>query len=629
MRETEAMAINIQSRVEQRQMITPALAWREWLTVERLLYGVLLLLAAGLRLFLLTNQPLNPLEATNVWSAWLDANGSAMTTGATGASPLFHSLYMLLFWTLGGNDLLVRLLPALVGTAMVWLLWYWRAWIGQSVALLVAFLIAIDPWLITYSRLADSTGFSLLLGLFVLTALVRLSTLTDEATLRPWYGLTAVGLALLLISGPQMWNWLPVLLFFTITVVPIERAKALLGQRSAWVLALGLALAGATGWLAQPATLGKLSTSLTVWLQSWGGANDVHYNLHWLWLRLVAEGSLLIIFGAIGGWGRWRTAATPGAQRWNRFLLLWLLWGVILALAPGRSPFILPMIGLPLTFFAAEGINSLWRAAVAGVRWRESSLLVGVLTILFISFTFWLAAFSNNVQIDALLARTLIIIVVLMLLLLLAFTLWVDGRQARLVAGSSIGLFLLLWTLSSSWALNHHFDLRYPDGFFATYTNPDVKRLAAAVQTLSAQRAGDPLQMPVQVQMASTPDPVLGWYLREMHNLQWVLAPGLVDGQSPSVVITLPDTQGIDQLASSYVGSRYALHDRWLPSDLLAPETPPTPIEGSFSERLQARLNNAWTGRLRLLLRWLIYHKTSTLPPQDEVILWVATTATE
>lgn len=623
------MAINIQSRVEQSQMITPALAWHAWLTVERLLYGVLLILAAGLRLFLLTNQPLNPLEATNVWSAWLDANGSAVTTSATSASPLFHSLYMLLFWTLGGNDLLVRLLPALVGTALVWLLWYWRAWLGQSVALLVAFLIAIDPWLITYSRLADSTGFSLLLGLFVLTALVRLSTLTDEASLRPWYGLTAVGLGLLLISGPQMWNWLPVLLFFTMTVVPAERTKALLGQRNAWLLALGLALAGATGWLAQPATLGKLSTSLTVWLQSWGGAADVHYNLHWLWLRLVAEGSLLIVFGLIGGWGRWRTATTPGAQRWNRFLLLWLLWGGILALAPGRSPLILPLIGLPLIFLAAEGINSLWRDAMAGVRWRESILLVGVLTILFISFTFWLAAFSNNVQMDALLARTLIIIVVLMLLLILAFTLWVDGRQARLVAGSSVGLFLLLWTLSSGWALNHHFDLRYPDGFFATYTNPDVQRLAAAVQTLSAQRAGDALQMPVQVQMAGTPDPVLGWYLREMRNLQWVLAPGLVDGQSPPVVITLPATQGIDQLASSYVGSRYALHDRWLPSDLLATETPPTPVEGSFSERLQARLNNAWTGRLRLLLRWMIYHKTPTLPPQDEVILWVATTATE
>jgi len=620
------MAINIHSRVESSQVITPTLAWSEWLTVERMLYGVLLLLAAGLRFFLLTNQPLNPLEATNVWSAWVDANGGVITTGAPSGSPLFHSLYMLLFWTLGGNDLLVRLFPALVGTVMVWLIWYWRTWLGQSVALLVAFLIAIDPWLITYSRLADSTGFSLFLGLFVLTALVRLSTLTDEETLRPWYRLTAIGLGLLLISGPQMWNWLPILLFFTITVVPVERTRALLAQRGAWLLALGLAVAGATSWLAQPATLGGLSTSLTIWLQSWGGAAEVQYNLQWLFVRLVAESSLLLVFGAIGAGSRWRAATTASAHRWNRFLLLWLLWGVVLALVPGRSPFILPLIGLPLLFFAAEGINWLWRETLGGVRWRESSLLASVLTILFISFTFWLAALSNNVQIDALLARTLVIIVVLMLLLILAFTLWVDGRQARLVAGSSVGLFLLLWTLSSGWALNHHFDLRYPDGFFATYTNPDVERLATAVQTLSAQRFGDATQMPLQVQMTETPDPVLGWYLREMRNLQWVLAPGLVDGQSPPVVITLPDTQGIDQLASSYVGSRYALHDRWLPSDLLAAETPPVAVEGSFSEQLQARLNNAWTGQVRLLLRWLIYHKTPTLPPQDEVILWVATT---
>ena len=256
-------------------------------------------------------------------------------------------------------------------------------------------------------------------------------------------------------------------------------------------------------------------------------------------------------------------------------------------------------------------------------------MLISVLAILFLSFCFWLAAFSNNVQIDALLARTLIIIIVLMLLLILAFVLWVDGRQARLVTGSGVGLVLVLWTLSSGWALNHHFDLRYPDGFFATYTNPDVERLAAAVETLSAQRAGDAGDMPIQVEMTGTPDPVLGWYLRTMRNLQWVLAPGLVDGQSPTVVITFPDSQGVDQLTASYVGSSYALHDRWLPSDLLLTESPPTPVEGSFSERLQAQLNNAWTGRVRILLRWMIYHKTPTLPPQEEVILWVASEAAQ
>ncbi len=626
------MAINRQSSVENRyiEMQMQGLPLREWLTVERALYGVLLLLAAGLRGFMLTDQPLNSLEATNVWRAWLEANGSTFATGTSPSSPLFHSLYLLLFWALGGTDFLARLLPVCFGSATVLLIWYWRGWLGRNVALITAGLIAIDPWLIAYSRLADSTGLSLFLGLLVLTALIQFATVPDEAAVpRHWYYLATVGFALLVVSGPQMWNWLPILAFFMISVVPLARSRALFSERSAWLLALGLAILGATGWLAQPETLGMLSTSLTVWLRGWSGGEGTAYGLSWFWLRLLLEAGLLLVFGFIGLLTRLRTATAPGAQRWNRFLTFWLLWGILLALVPGRSPLILALVGLPLILLAAEGINSLWRDARLGISWRENGLLIGVLTILFISFCFWLAAFSNNVQIDALLARTLVIIIVLMLLLVLAFILWVDGRQARLVTGSGVGVILLLWTLSSGWALNHHFDIRYPDGFFAVYTNPDVERLAAAVQSLSAQRVGDATQMPIQVEMAGTPDPVLGWYLREMRNLQWVLAPGLIDGQSPTVVITRPDTQGIDQLASRYVGSSYALHDHWLPADLLVTEAAPVPVEGSFSERLQARLNNAWTGEGRLLLRWLIYHKTPTLPPQDAVILWVATGAAE
>ena len=626
------MAINIQSRVENRQVETTpqGLALGEWLTVERALYGLLLLLAVGLRGFMLTNQPLNSLEATNVWTAWLTATGNTVATGTSPTSPLFHSLYMLLFWALDGGDWLARLLPVCFGSATVLLLWYWRIWLGRNVALIAAALIAFDPWLIAYSRLADSAGLSLFLGMLVLTALIQLATQpADEEVAPHWHYLAAVGFCLLVISGPQMWNWLPVLAIFVISIMPLARTQALLAARSAWLLGLGLALVGATGWLAEPATLGMLSSSLSAWLRGWSGDQTMNYPVSWFWLRLFVEAGLLVVFGLVGLLTRWRGSATAGARRWNRFLLAWLLWGLLLALVPGRSPLILAMVGLPLIFLAAEGINGLWQDARAGVSWRENGLLISVLAILFLSFCFWLAAFSNNVQIDALLARTLIIIIVLMLLLILAFVLWVDGRQARLVTGSGVGLVLVLWTLSSGWALNHHFDLRYPDGFFATYTNPDVERLAAAVETLSAQRAGDASDMPIQVEMTGTPDPLLGWYLRTMRNLQWVLAPGLVDGQSPTVVITFPDSQGVDQLTTDYVGSSYALHDRWLPSDLLLTESPPAPVEGSFSERLQAQLNNAWTGRVRILLRWMIYHKTPTLPPQEEVILWVASEAAE
>jgi hypothetical protein len=219
----------------------------------------------------------------------------------------------------------------------------------------------------------------------------------------------------------------------------------------------------------------------------------------------------------------------------------------------------------------------------------------------------------------------MLVILVLLFLILLAYTLWLDGRQARLAAGALLALILFMCTISSSWQLNQRFDLAYPDGFFASYTNPDVRQLAANVATLSAHQRGDAGELALQVEMAGTPDPVLGWYLRGMRNLRWVLAPGVVDGQSPPVVITLSQDSAVNQLAASYMGNRYALRDHWLPATLAANEIPETTpaAELGFSARLQEQLNTRWSARWRGQLRWALYREAPAIPPTDEVVLWV------
>jgi hypothetical protein len=368
---------------------------------------------------------------------------------------------------------------------------------------------------------------------------------------------------------------------------------------------------------------------LTVWLQQLTGAGTTDaYALSWLGWRVLIEQPLLLLFGVIGvgAYGSKRLgASTDAPQGWLRFLLAWLVWGLLLVLCPGRTPLVLAMVSLPLLFWAAYGLTVLLRQVQEGVAWRENGLLLAILTILLISFAFLLAELSTNVSFNGALARNLLIGLVLILLLILAYTLWLDGRQARLTTGVLLATVLLLWTISSNWQLNQRFDLAYPDGFFAAYTNPDVRRLAAAVQTLSAQRRGDAGELPVQVEMTGTPDPVLGWYLRDMRNLTWVLAPGMADGQSPPVVITHSAEDAVNQLAASYMGSRYALRDHWSPASLTANEMPPAApaSELGVGARLQARINTLWSARWRDSLRWLIYRDAPATPPSDKVILWV------
>ncbi len=622
-----------------------------WLTLERVLYGLLLLVAAGLRLGGLSEQPLTAAEAGHAWSAWLVTNGNAAALAPTPDSPLLYALYTLLFWVFGATDATARIVPALCGIGLVVLLWEWRTWLGRTTTLFAALLIALDPWLVAYSRLADSTMLSLFLAMLTLTGLMRLAA-AESTSAANWRTTTAISFGLLLVSGPQAWSFLVVLglfCWFVLAVAPATdeaptpwaTVRTQISTPSVWILVASAAILGATCWLARPEGLGSISTSLTLWLgQITGGDAPGLYSLGWLGWRLLIEQPLALLFGLIGLGAYWRNRAAAADQAgWMNFLTGWLIWGILLLLFPGRTPLVLVVIGLPLLLLAAYGLTLLLQQARDGVAWRENGLLLVVLTILLISFAFWLAGLTTNAVFDGVLARTLLIILALIFLIVLAYTLWLDGRQARLAAGTFVALLLLAWTISSSWQLNQRFDLAYPDGFFATYTNPDVRRLVADVEMLSAQRRGDANEMPVQVEMVGTPDPVLGWYLRDRRNLTWVLAPGVVDGQSPPVVLMLSDAQQVDSastdsavngLAANYLGSRYALRDHWLPATLTEAEIPQAPetAELGFAARMQERLNTRWSARWRSVLRWWIYREAPAIPPSDAVIFWVAADAT-
>jgi hypothetical protein len=637
-----------------------------WLTVERGLYGIILLIAAFLRFFGLSAQPLSLLEAANAWPAWLAALAVSAPTVGPPTSPLLASLHTVLFWLTTGGDVVARVIPALAGLGLVLLTWWWRDWLGRPATLLLALLLAIDPWLVALSRLADGAMISLALGLLALTALLHLLTATTESPAgQRWAYLTALAIALLLVSGALAWSFVPVLFWFVqvfprATLHPDElapqytsaagqreaaenstpswenREKVWLGiPRRAWVIGGLAALLGSTTWLAQPANLGLISHSFSTWIGYLGGATADSYPLSWPFLRLWVDNPLLLVFGGIGIiqlWlakptqsvdepetGYWLLATTPA---WRWFLTGWLAWGLILLLLPGRNPLQLPMLGLPLAILAATTGARILRNVQRNLPWLESGLLLGVLTILLIFFTFSAWFLLAQWQWEMRRALVLLLFLAVAVLLIVIFALWANWSQARVVVGSYSGLLLLMVTWSSSWQLNHWVEPGEINGFFAHFTDPDVRRLAADVHTLSAQRVGDATQMPLLVQMTAQPDPVLGWYLRDMYNLRWVLAPATESSASQirPLVITLGDGQSNDQQLVDYMGSRYALRGRWLPTELTA-QTAATADPSDTS--LSARLERFWSGGARLFLRWVVYRKVQTPPPTEKVILWV------
>lgn len=610
-----------------------------WWSVERLLYGVAIAVGLWLRLWALGAQPLSTWEASNSWPAWLVANGLAVADAPTPNSALYYGLQWLLFWSGVNSDGGARFFSALAGVALIVLPWWWRGLLGRRVALIAAYLIAIDAWLLGFSRMADGAIISLALGLLTLVAL---SKIVKRPQAEQWKQVAAVSFGLLVVSGPMGWNLIPVVVWWG-WVLRGALGEARLWDRKWLVWAGGTAIAGATFFLARLDGLGWIASGTSVWLSQFDGRLPGPllplitggYDIGWAWARLWADAPLLLPLG-IGGLGVvvlrvLHSDANDAASR-NIFYLCggWLVWGSVLVLLPGRGPLALPMLGLPLLILSAYGLDALMTHVPSDVDWREMGAVMLTLTILLVSGILWLAALLASRSYDPVLAQATLVIFGLVVAILVAFGLWANRRDAAWVGATVFSLLLLLFTIRGAWRLSFSNVLSEPAGWQTTVAHPEVRLLAEDMETLSAHREGDPYQVPVQVQVAAyatqddravpaRPDPIVGWELRNMRNLTWVTSPLVAEDANPLPLVVTPatldgETAQLD-VPKNYAGSRYHVDAWWLPVTLAEEEVVlPPETEASWSRKWLASVQPWW--------RWLVYREATQPPQNRDLILW-------
>jgi hypothetical protein len=623
----------------------------DWITIERLLFGAILVIGAGVRLFGLAEQPLSPQEATNAWAAWLQATGLAnesITQATAGpGSALLFSIQTLLFWLAGGGDAWARSASALAGIALVALPWFWRPWLGRTVALSVALLIAIDPWLVAFSRRADGSMLSLLLFAVVLTCLMRLHAPQQSGPLRRIWTILAVAAGLLLTSGALAFSLIPVLAFFvwlyglpSIDSDADEPADDNGDRRQTiYLSALFVAgvLLGSTAWFSYPQGLAILGAGAGEWIQLLVGNSD--YPLAWAFLRFVADQPLVTILGIAGLWVLWRNLGPAiddgdigpdgeiGRRQWALFLTLWAVWGIVLLLLPGRSPSSLLVVHGALLLAAGHFLGTLIETYPSGLDRTEAAIVLAVAVALLVSTVFWMRILIVAPDFSSRVAAICLLLVAALILLVAAYSVWGGWRQARWLSGLAITGLLLVANVSSLLLLNQSSDI-VADGFFSRMTHPEVRRLATDMATLSAQRIGDPGEIPVQAQRDVSVDPVLAWYLRDMRRLEWVLAPDLdADRIYAPLAVTLGAGQAGAELsegADSYFGGEYAIRVAWLPTMLFdVPIVVSEPAEQiGAGQRLEETVDAYWAQRAQPLLRWLLFREVKSPTPPESVNLW-------
>jgi hypothetical protein len=183
-------------------MNLPRLKYEGWM------YGLAFLIALGLRLVQLGTAPLTDSEANLALQAFHIANG---TRPLLGPQPAYVLLTSILFLIFESSNFMARLFPALVGSAMVFAPMLFRAQLKPRPAMILAFLLAIDPGLVALSRLAGGVVLAVAFTLFawgmwnhryfVLAGVFAGLALLSGTSI--WMGLLGLGLAWLFIRAVE------------------------------------------------------------------------------------------------------------------------------------------------------------------------------------------------------------------------------------------------------------------------------------------------------------------------------------------------------------------------------------------------------------------------------------------
>ena len=216
-------------------------------TLEVALYGLLFLLAAGLRLWGLGDRPLQEVEASQALSAWRFYRGEAQGVLPGYRPPLLYG-QLLSFVAWGINDFAVRIWPALAGGLVAISPALLRRQLGRWGALGASALATFSPSMIFFSRFGSGDMLSLLGAVGLVVGILRFGRSGEARDLR----IAVLGLALALCAGPGGYTTLLAVVLWGLMLAlgrsrwPAvgswweELSRIWLARRRLWVQAIGL-----------------------------------------------------------------------------------------------------------------------------------------------------------------------------------------------------------------------------------------------------------------------------------------------------------------------------------------------------------------------------------------------------
>ena len=543
------------------------------------LYILAFLLALTLRLVRLGTWTLTDVEAK--WA--LQALGVIQGTHpALGSQPAYVLLTSIVFFLYGGGtDFLARLVPALVGSSLVFVPFLFRDRLKPRPALILAFFLAFDPGLVALSRQAGSSILAVTFVLFAWGFWER--RLSRQA---------GVFAALALLSGSSLWEGLLGLGLAWAILQLVERLmgwKTESAQRlplSEWLsalwFALGTLIVVGTLFFLSPNGLGAWLSSLPEYLSGWVHPPQVSAGM--MFFSLFAYQPLALILAAVALVRGWKDSSRRVVR-----LSLWMFIALLLALAyPSHQVSDLVWMLIPLWSLAALEL-----ARVVDVLPEERRQVLGVtgLTV-FILFFVWLQFLSLSIlPLDSsqasdriwLLFGSMTLLVICILLVAVGWS----ARLARLGATWGVAAALGLYSFG---ALLGAGNIRVTIGqemWAADRTPTQADLLLTVVNEMSDWSKDNINAQPVT--LVGVDSPALEWLLRG-HSISKLSSVHPTATPPPFVITT---DQKDPSLSATYRGESFVWREAPLWDNAAVPD---------------------W-------LRWLAYHEMPT--SSETLIFWV------
>ncbi len=161
----------------------------------RLLFALILLLAALTRFYDLGTRVMSHDESLHTYFSWKLATGEGYQHDPMMHGPLQFHLVALSYFLFGDSDTTARIPAALFSIASVGFLWFYRRYLGKAGTLIAAFLFVISPYMLYYGRYVRNEAYAAFFGLVTLWAALRYLESGENRYLLALSAVTALHLA--------------------------------------------------------------------------------------------------------------------------------------------------------------------------------------------------------------------------------------------------------------------------------------------------------------------------------------------------------------------------------------------------------------------------------------------------